>query len=1436
MNGNELACQWRAAVCTAVVRELYLARESLQQTAVQAQDALRRDAVSQEKLQQSEAFAEYLNSSKSEALAAAGEALSELRSTTAVEIKQERASREAAERKLRSHVEEIEAASRERRKQAEELVEKQAAELAVIKSTEERTRVEAEIRASNDEVKLEQQVSQRAVASAVSQSKELERQLAEVNARLVSLEQENSSSDAMMEADLAATNAALLAMAVGLAAVCTAVVCEQAPSSTDSRAASAGCSDAGVPNSASPGSAGGKNRNGRIRNSFPPRTPPRTPSAAGGTPSSKQSQWAPQLDEPGVSSGDGAGGLTTPEERLFANLKAGGQVASASLQRILRHAGQLLGQHIAASPISPPGLPGKRKSPLGLLAHLEDIVELVSRPVWCDQLAQHDHVRLEELAALLAYVESNQRDGSCLNMVVDQKVISELLDCLELSLGGRRGSPRGPLPDHATESESSVTQLQDTVEQLTVQMSLMEQSIRDEYAEMRMKDAQAKAAVDANAVDLRQQVISLRASLLETEERHNAELKMRADAEARHATATRELEDFEARAKQNLANLELKSQAESKLTVAEASEAASKATLEVLSRQLGADAMAADTNLVDCTRRSEHSSNIHGGVSSKFVRSGRSPSQTPQFSSRSSPTAFVSASTSHSRTEAQLREILSKLTLQELVEEAKIAGVDVDVAMQIDDDWTTSEDQKEDMVELLVQALGMGLSSRSRDRGHQRSVRRGFRSMGVDVHGQFSPDQMDRINKNQQHWLERELADTSQALYLARESLQQTAVQAQDALRRDAVSQEKLQQSEAFAEYLNSSKSEALAAAGEALSELRSTTAVEIKQERASREAAERKLRSHVEEIEAASRERRKQAEELVEKQAAELAVIKSTEERTRVEAEIRASNDEVKLEQQVSQRAVASAVSQSKELERQLAEVNARLVSLEQENSSSDAMMEADLAATNAALLAPSASDSCRISRLPTQHTKHLDLSPAMNNGLDDAPPPALVPNTLSSSPCDFMCGHGADSPSSASSTENVGTQRKTPIQQQARSDSSSSSSEDSRVNSSRVRAVASSQTGQSDRSATIERAPVNTKPSTSRLLVGLRHAEKQQLNRFLGTSQRQSRATVQSATVSSSGTTTQPTAAKPLVQSDDNQCTNEHAVTQRTGSIPQGKQSNPELERRSIFVDSSESETEELQIKRRACPVVAVRVPRDEQPKMQQQQQQQQQQQHDVSHHALRVRLQLSSDDKDENEDGQGSSQGIQPAEQERLPVGSIRSAVRSNSWVGSSDSDTEGLESPSRIQSLPQPAEEIQFSSDSGDEPDQQPATEPLQQRGIQRELWQSPDDVNEDSTEDEKEKEERSWLHAKPQRRVGGNGSGHAPPPFHQTSSLAHMATTTVPSGTSGRNQRDVASVASGRSVSTIGGRAQRQRQQAHYQQRERQQREWDLRKKRQARNL
>ena len=325
--------------------------------------------------------------------------------------------------------------------------------------------------------------------------------------------------------------------------------------------------------------------------------------------------------------------------------------------------------------------------------------------------------------------------------------------------------------------------------------------------------------------------------------------------------------------------------------------------------------------------------------------------------------------------------------------------------------------------------------------------------------------------------------------------------------------------------------------------------------------------------------------------------------------------------------------------------------------------------------------------------------------------------------------------------------------------------------------------------------------------------------------------------------------------MQSDDNQCTNEHGAAHRTDSIPLGKHTNPEVERRTIFVDSSESETEEVQIQHKAWPAVAMHVPRDEQPKMQQmqqmqqmmQQQQQQQQQH-VSHHPVRVRLQTSSDDEDENEDGQGSSQGIQPVQQVRLPVGSTHSAVTFNSQLVSSDSDTEGLKSPSRIQNLTQPAEKFQFSSDSEYQPGQPPDTEPLEQRGKQRELWQSPDGGDEDSTDEENEKEERTWLHAKRRRStdtsdaslpatVAGSGTGNVPPPSYATSSLAHTATATVSSGSNGRcNQRDVASVASGRGGSVIGGRAQRQRQQAHYQQRDRQQREWDLRKKRQARNL
>ena len=143
-----------------------------------------------------------------------------------------------------------------------------------------------------------------------------------------------------------------LALLVGLGAVLTAVACGQAPTTTRAGAGGDGGST-NLPPPASPrpkDSADGKNRRGRIRSSLPLRTPPRTRSAAGGSPP-KQTLWAPQLD---VSSASVAGGgSNVPEERLFAELIAGGQLASASLQRNLGHAGQLLGQHIAAAPISP---------------------------------------------------------------------------------------------------------------------------------------------------------------------------------------------------------------------------------------------------------------------------------------------------------------------------------------------------------------------------------------------------------------------------------------------------------------------------------------------------------------------------------------------------------------------------------------------------------------------------------------------------------------------------------------------------------------------------------------------------------------------------------------------------------------------------------------------------------------------------------------------------------------------------------------------------------------------------------------------------------------------------------------------------------------------------------------------------------------------------
>ena len=201
---------------------------------------------------------------------------------------------------------------------------------------------------------------------------------------------------------------------------------------------------------------------------------------------------------------------------------------------------------------------------LQLLTRLEDVADLASRPAWCDRLAQCARSTLEELAALLAYVEQSSSDNSLQSLAFDLKLVSELLDCLERHGGtsyarGRKLSPPRPV----AEPESEVVQLRDTVEQLTVQMSLMERSFREEYAEMSMSRAQSSADADANArVVLSQQVVQLQADLTTADEQHSAELKELANAELKHTAAARKLEESEAQAAQKLAALESQAEAE----------------------------------------------------------------------------------------------------------------------------------------------------------------------------------------------------------------------------------------------------------------------------------------------------------------------------------------------------------------------------------------------------------------------------------------------------------------------------------------------------------------------------------------------------------------------------------------------------------------------------------------------------------------------------------------------------------------------------------------------------------------------------------------------------------------------------------------------------------------------------------------------------------
>ena len=684
-----------------------------------------------------------------------------------------------------------------------------------------------------------------------------------------------------------------------------------------------------------------------------------------------------------------------PEERLFAELIAGGAVASASLEQVLGRASQIVGLLVTAGPVSPPGASGVRRSALRLLARLQDVAELAARPVWCDRLATCGRGALEELAALLAYVEEIQQEGAEVtrSAVVDLKLVSEVLDSLERHTGGgATGEERGTGPHQVRQADGGdVEQLRDTVEQLAVQMSLMERSFGDEVPET----SAVGGPLDVSAqVVLSEKIVQLQADLSSAAEQHSAEQRQRAEDQSKLSLAAQKLEEVEALAEQRVERLQERAAADRRLAAAEADAAASKAALELFTQQLPSHATSASPppTAANTTDRSPR-----GPIGPP--RRSRSPS--PQSRSRRSPSPDIEAQ--------QLREICHKLTLQELWEEAEIAGIDVEQKLDLyeTEELPSSEEQKDDLVELLVENFGLAALDvmapvRSNSRGGGHSNRSMLRRPGVERSSAPAMSQREQL-------LELQLAETQRSLYSVRESMVGGVAETQEAQRRAAATEERMTRMETVANQLVAAEAAALTAKNEAeesFSKLMAKTEAELtaertrrelaeervqaaerqRQEEAAREAAAKAAEQAAAEAEAAqAAEDAEQAEEAAKKAAAEKAALELTQELARVStrlAELEAAGAEEVLNkwatQAASQRSpVETSGDRLRQVELEIAE------------------LESAAAATDSAPVQPV--------RSPPARPPPARPPPAVEEEVE-APPPALQPYSLPSSPRSAM------------------------------------------------------------------------------------------------------------------------------------------------------------------------------------------------------------------------------------------------------------------------------------------------------------------------------------------------------------------------------------------------------------------------------------------------